>query len=407
MSIGVSEGVREAQQLDLFGSILGVYLKGGEPVDNDKLYDAIVETGQVDRDEMERREPIGRAGTQRSVAKRKVRWYQQTLKKLGLVERVPERRGWWRATAKAKAELTPAPPRVVMLGFSTELGVGLWASCGDVFGQIDEPITLCLTSPPYALARPRAYGNPDQKSYVDFICSSLEGVVKHLVRGGMLALNISNDIFEPGSPARSMINERLTLAMADRLGLSLMERLVWNAPSKAPGPIQWASKKRMQLNVGWEPVLIFCNDPHAAVADNRRVLQEHTERHLKLMRGGGENREGVFGDGAYRLKKGSFGEETAGRIPKNVLTFGHQCGELMQLRKLADEAGLPRHGATMPLRLAKFLVEWLSRPGDLVADPFAGWFTSCKAAEALGRRWIGTELMLEHVLGARPRFAGG
>lgn len=406
MSMVAADRLRDAQQLDLFGSILGVYLRGGEPVDNDKLYETLVDSGKVDREEMDRREPIGRSGAQRSVAKRRVRWYQQTLKQLGLVERVPERRGAWRATAKAKAELTPAPPRVVMLGFSTELGVGLWASCSDVFGQLGEPITCCITSPPYALARPRAYGGPTQQQYVDFICASLEGVVKHLVRGGMLALNISNDIFEPGSPARSLINERLTLALADRFNLSLHDRLVWANPSKAPGPIQWASKQRMQLNVGWEPVLVFCNDPHAAVADNRRVLQEHTERHLRLMRGGGENREGVFGDGAYRLKRGAFGQETAGRIPKNVLTFGHQCGELMQLRKLADESGLPRHGATMPLRLAKFLVEWLSKPGDLVVDPFAGWYTSCKAAEALGRRWIGTELMLEHVLGARPRFAG-
>lgn len=399
-----SKAGMDGAQLDLFGSVLGVYLRHGDRVDNEDLYSELVAAGKVEQAEMDRVEPIGSAGVERSVAKRKVRWYQQTLKHLGLVERVPEKRGAWRATAKAREKLTPAPARVVMLGFSTDLGVGLWASCRDVFDGLGEPITACVTSPPYALARPRAYGNPTHQEYVDFICDSLEGVVKHLVRGGSLAINISNDIFEPGSPARSMLQERLTLALADRLGLSLLERLIWVNPSKPPGPIQWASLKRMQLNVAYEPVLVFTNDPHASIADNRRVLQEHTAKHLRLIRGGGESREAVFGDGAYRIKHGSFGQETPGKIPKNVLTFGHQSAELMELRSLADAAGLPRHSATMPMRLATFLVEWLSRPGDLVADPFAGWFTSCRSAEKVGRRWIGTELMLEYVLGARPRF---
>lgn len=53
------------------------------------------------------------------------------------------------------------------------------------------------------------------------------------------------------------------------------------------------------------------------------MLEPHTERHLKLMSQGGENREAVYGDGAYRIRKGSFGNVTAGRIPRNILQAGH------------------------------------------------------------------------------------
>lgn len=58
----------------------------------------------------------------------------------------------------------------------------------------------------------------------------------------------------------------------------------------------------------------------------------------------------------------------------------------------------------MPLKLASFLVEFLSEPDDLVADPFGGSFTTAKAAERLGRRWLSTECMLEYVLGGALRF---
>lgn len=37
------------------------------------------------------------------------------------------------------------------------------------------------------------------------------------------------------------------------------------------------------------------------------------------------------------------------------------------------------------------LIAWLTRPGDLVADAFAGSGTTCAVAEKLGRRWIGID----------------
>ena len=60
----------------------------------------------------------------------------------------------------------------------------------------------------------------------------------------------------------------------------------------------------------------------------------------------------------------------------------------------------------MPLALAKFLVEWLSRPGDLVVDPMAGTLTTAKAAEITGRRWLASELHLEYLLAGAYRFEG-
>lgn len=391
-----------ASQMDLFGPMMRMY-QSGEPVSNDALYDGLRQSGVIPAPN---RTAIGRAGELHDPATRKVRWWQQTAKALGLLEKVPGQRGVWRATEKGRArpQLTAAPHMIRMLGFSTDLGMAIWGEATDVFERLDEPVHLCLSSLPYPLAKARAYGGPREHEYVDWVTRVLEPVVAALAPGGSLALNITNDVFLSHSPARSLYLERLIIALHDRLGLHLMDRIVWADASKPPGPIQWASLRRTQLNSGYEPVYWLTNDPSRVFSNNQRVLQPHTPRHERLMAAGGERRRTNYGDGAYRLREGAYGRPTAGRIPKNVLQFGHRCRSQDEPRRKAEAAGLPVHGATMPLSLAEFLVEFLTEQGQLVVDACSGWFTSALAAERKGRRWLGTEQMLEYVLGAGYRF---
>jgi len=201
-----------------------------------------------------------------------------------------------------------------------------------------------------------------------------------------------------------MYRERLVLALHERLGLWKMDELIWENRSKPPGPVLYASKQRTQLNVAYEPVYWFCNDPHKVKSDNRRVLQAHTERHLSLIQQGGEKRNAVFSDGAYRISQGNYGNPTEGRIARNILSFGHRCSAQVNYKKAAAALGFPVHGAPMPLKLAMFLIEFLSSPGDLVVDPFSGSFTTADAAERLGRRWFAVDCMLQYVWGGATRF---
>lgn len=395
-----------SMQLDMFEHVAAVYARNSlGAIPNEILYESTAKLAHIPMDTVNHREPIGNDGKQYSVVKRAIRWHQQTLKKMGLLERAE--RGTWQLTEKGKRQLTKADPQVAMLGFSTHLGIAIWGCSKRVFSSIDEPITLCVTSPPYLLRKPRDYGNPqDEREYIDFICHSFEPIVHNLVPGGSICLNISNDIFEQGSPARSMYCERLLLALHDRLGLKLMDRLIWES-NKPPGPIQWASIQRVQLNVGYEHVYWLTNDPSRVRSDNRRVLQEHTKEHLKLIQSGGVQKNASYCDGAYKLRAGkSFANNTPGKIPRNILKFSSTCADKRSLAKVAASLGLPIHGATMPLDLAKFLIQLLTSENDeeLVADPFGGWFTTAKAAEALGRRWISSEIMLEYIQGGAERF---
>jgi len=397
-------GCAPSRQMSLFQSVADSFAQH-EKLDTATLYQDVARRAGLDPQDVDRCEPIGQSGQRHSLIKRRVRWHQQTLKRMGLLERV--HRGVWQLTAEGhkRLALRRVAPRYVMLAFSTDLGVALWADCQTAFSRLDQPVSLVITSPPYPLRKPRAYGNPTESEYVDFLCRSLEPVILKLKPGGSMVLNLSNDIFLPGSPARSLYRERLTLALADRFGLYKMDEIPWSNPSKPPGPVQWASKRRVQLNVGWEPILWMTNDPNRVTADNRRVLQPHSDRHRRLMARGGEHNGRHSADGAYRVRPGrSYANPTIGRIPKNVLTLGHVCGSQNAYKASARALRLPVHGAPFPLALASFFIRFLTAEEDVVADPFAGSLTVGLAAELLGRAWIATDVIWEYLRGGATRF---
>lgn len=390
-------------QLNLFEHVGGAYAQvSGGRLSNEELYRMAMGRAMVDRTLLEVTSPVGKAGAQRSLVTRAIRWHQQSLKHLGLIQRVEDKRGVWELTAAGRAKLRTVRPGLAVLGFSTNLGVAIVGDCNHVFSRIDEPVCLALTSPPYPLAKPRAYGNPTLEDYVEFICTCLKPITGNLIAGGSIVLSLG-DVFERGSPAKSTYIEELVLALKKQLGLSLMNRIIW-ASNKPPGPIQWASKQRMQLNEGHEYLLWFCNDPRACVADNRRVLEPHTDRHLQFVRNGGTKSHASHSDGAYQTKPGSYSAETLGRIPRTVWQVSNYCPSQREYKRNARRLGLAAHGAAMPLALARQVVRFMTQLGDLVVDPFGGSMTTGLAAELEQRRWVSTDTAFEYVRGAAERF---
>ncbi|MFP1498029.1 hypothetical protein ACLB1Q_34860 [Escherichia coli] len=78
-----------------------------------------------------------------------------------------------------------------------------------------------------------------------------------------------------------------------------------------------------------------------------------------------------YGDGAYQLKKPLLEIKQKERSPR-ILCFTAIAALIRFCHSIARELGFPLHGATSPTRLAAFLIEFLTEPGDLVVDPFAG-----------------------------------
>lgn len=64
------------------------------------------------------------------------------------------------------------------------------------------------------------------------------------------------------------------------------------------------------------------------------------------------------------------------------------------------------HPAPFPVELPERAMALATRPGDLVLDPFCGVGSTCVAAAAMGRRWIGVDIDPEYVRIARQRLSG-
>jgi len=390
-------------QIDLFEHVAGAYTQPvSEKLTNEELYRIVAGRAGICPEILNAKSPIGNDGKERSTVKRSIRWAQQSLRKIGIIEKVDGERAVWQLTKEGKSKLRKIRDNIAVIGFSTNLGVAIWSNCKTVFDNINEPIFAVISSPPYPLKIPRAYGNPPLEEYLDFICYTLEPIVKNLVSGGNIVLSLG-DVYEDHSPAKSTYIEELIITLRKKLGLSLMNKIIWES-NKPPGPIAWASKKRMQLNEAYEYCLWFCNEPINCIANNQRILEPHTEKHQKLINAGGEKRESVNGDGAYRLHHGSYGNITAGRIPRNIFHISNVCQSQRQYKARARELGLTPHGAAMPLSLAQKLVKFLTESENLIADPFAGSMTTPLASELEGRRWIATDNIFDYVRGGAERF---
>jgi site-specific DNA-methyltransferase (cytosine-N4-specific) len=98
-----------------------------------------------------------------------------------------------------------------------------------------------------------------------------------------------------------------------------------------------------------------------------------------------------------------FGKDNGGAIPANLLSFPNSESNGQYLRG-CKSLGLKGHPARFPAKLPEFFVKFLTDPGDLVVDIFAGSNTTGQVAESLDRRWLAFELDAEYVAASVFRF---
>ena len=131
--------VQPSRQIDLFEHVAGAYAQPASGrLTNEELYRMAAGRAGMDTSVLNEKAPIGQAGAERSTVKRAIRWHQQTLRQLGLIDRVDGARGVWELTEAGKSKLRKIKEGVGVLGFSTDLGVAIWSNCTRVFGQCVE-----------------------------------------------------------------------------------------------------------------------------------------------------------------------------------------------------------------------------------------------------------------------------
>ncbi|MGH7410436.1 MAG: DNA-methyltransferase, partial [Candidatus Methylomirabilis sp.] len=265
----------------------------------------------------------------------------------------------------------------------------------------DETVDLVLTSPPFALQRQKTYGNEDQSTYLDWLLSFCQDVRRVLRTTGSFILDLGG-AYTKGRPVRSLHNYRVLLRLCDDLDFRLAEEFFWHNPAKLPSPIEWVNKRKIRVKDSVNTVW-WLSKGDFPKADVRRVLVPYSGRMRKLFEDANRFYTPKKRPSGHDIS-GRFADVNAGAIPSNLLEISNTESNSLYLR-LCKQAKIVGHPARFPEKLPAFFIAFLTDPGDLVLDFFAGSNTTGAAAEAAGRRWLAFDSNSDYLAVSAFRFA--
>jgi site-specific DNA-methyltransferase (cytosine-N4-specific) len=227
--------------------------------------------------------------------------------------------------------------------------------------------------------------------------------------------------WEVGKPIQSILHLESLLGFLKhpKGGLNLCQELICYNPSRLPSPAQWVTIERSRTIDSYTHVWWMARSINPK-ADNSNVLRPYSKSMQTLLKRGKYNAGRRPSD--HVVSKTSFltnhngsimpnfieldkmNENKEWRLPENVLRFSNTNSNDSFLR-MCREKKINPHPARMNPGLISFFIDFLTNPGDLVLDPFAGSCVTGAAAEQMGRRWICCEMKRDYVEGAKGRFA--
>jgi site-specific DNA-methyltransferase (cytosine-N4-specific) len=293
-----------------------------------------------------------------------------------------------RKNAVSEAEIEPA--------YATALGQCFEGDSLEVLRKLpSDSVDLVLTSPPFALRRRKAYGNVDPSEYIEWFWPFAAEIHRVLTDEGSFVFELGG-AWERGRGTRSLYQYELILRLCKLFHLA--QEFYWYNPSKMPTPAEWVTIRRTRVKDAVNPIW-WLSKTDSPRADNRRVLRPYSRSMRRLLR-----------DGYQTAKRPSqhdigphFRRDNGGAIPPNILQVPNTRSSDEYFRR-CRAAGLPIHPARFPAPVPEFFVRFLTEPGQLVLDPFAGSNMTGHVAEQLERRWLSIEISPDYVAGSRLRF---
>ncbi|HEY7158199.1 MAG TPA: site-specific DNA-methyltransferase [Gemmataceae bacterium] len=279
--------------------------------------------------------------------------------------------------------------------YTTSLGECYEGDALDVLRKLpDNSVALVLTSPPFALRRRKAYGNVDASEYVEWFWPFAVEIHRVLNAEGSFVFDLGGAWNRGGT--RSLFQYELILRLSKIFHLA--QEIYWYNPSKLPTPAEWVTIRRTRVKDAVN-TLWWLSKTEAPRADNRRVLRPYSRSMRRLLR-----------DGYQTAKRPSqhdigphFRRDNGGAIPPNLLQVPNTRSSDEYFRR-CRAAGLPIHPARFPAPVPEFFIRFLTEPGQLVLDPFAGSNMTGYVAEQLERRWLSIEIRSDYVAGSQLRF---
>ena len=260
--------------------------------------------------------------------------------------------------------LTPA--------YATDLGALVVGDCLTILGQVpDGTVDLVITSPPYD-GQPK-YGNGETYGrdwYEGLFLKVTEQILRVLKPHGSFILNYRS---KRHAHERGTLQYELVFWLR-RQGFLFCEDFVWAKPSPPPGRFNRFLKDAVEYcfhfakTPAWQFFPEQCLTPARWDAKDRARRKRLAHNYVRV--------DAPSGQGRKRVQAGPD------------LVRPSTC--LMLEPEFSPNP--TRHPARFPLALPAFFIKLMTRPDQLVMDPFAGTCTTAVAAESLARRWLVTEV---------------
>ncbi len=276
-------------------------------------------------------------------------------------------------------------------------------------------INLILTSPPFPLVRKKKYGNESGESYLIWLKMLAPRLAELLSDDGSIVIEIGN-AWQESAPVMSTLPLEALLGFKSAADLHLCQHVICHNPARLPTPAAWVTVKRVRLKDSFTHVWWMSKNMHPK-ADNRRVLAPYSKDMKKLL----ETKRYNAGKrpSGHHISATGFLTDHGGAISPNVVDFSSDGTKIPssllkftgtawdeKYRVFCKSNGLAAHPARMQAGLAGFFTQFLTEPGDLVFDPFAGSNTTGHVCETLSRRWLSVEAEEEYAKGSFGRFQG-
>jgi len=261
-------------------------------------------------------------------------------------------------------------------------------------------VNLVVTSPPFALRRKKSYGNVSADEYVHWFWPFAKEIHRILKPDGSFVLDIGGS-WNKGEPTRSLYHFELLLQLCGDSGpFKLAQEFYWYNKAKMPAPAQWVTIERVRVKDAVQPIW-WLSKTVKPKASNRWVLKPYSKSMKTLLRKGYNS--GPRPSGHLVSKK--WQRDQGGAIPSNIIEVSNTKSSDSYL-KACREHGFEVHPARFTDKVPEFFIKFLTRPRNLVLDPFAGSNVVGYVAEKLKRRWISIEIKEEYVVGSSFRFEG-
>ncbi len=265
-------------------------------------------------------------------------------------------------------------PRMLVstAAYRTDLGALIVGDCLDVLRTIpDETLDLVITSPPYD--GQSKYGNGERYErdwYSGFFLDVTAEILRTLKPHGSFVLNYRS---RRAGDERGTLQYELIFWLREQ-GFLFCEDFIWGKPSPPPGRFNRFLKDAVEYCFQFAKTPNWQFFPEHCLAPARWDATDR-ERRKKLA----HNYERVNAPSGQGRKRVQAGPDMV--RPSTLLHFEPEFGP-----------NPTRHPARFPLQLPSFFIKLMSRPGQLIFDPFGGTCTTAVAAEILKRHWLVTEI---------------